>query len=59
MSSISDRINADDRLSVVAIDDQDSQAFITAEVVPVLATPAVAGAVTLVAAGAAYGEAVD
>ena len=59
MSRISDRINADDRLSVVCVDDENSQSFITAEVAPVLATPAVAGAVTLVAAGAAYGEAVD
>ncbi|WP_205695532.1 hypothetical protein [Conexibacter sp. SYSU D00693] len=59
MTSITDRINDDVRLEGVSVDDQEAQAFLTSETVPVLATPAVAGAVTLVAAGAAYGQAID
>ena len=56
---ITDRINADERLAGVRITDEEAQAFLTREVTPVLATPAVVTGVLAVTAGAAYGQAVD
>jgi len=59
MRTLTDRVNTDDRLRDVTIADDEPQAFPTPEAAPVLATPAVIGGVTLVAAGAAYGEIID
>jgi hypothetical protein len=59
MSTLIDRVNRDDRLRDITLADEQAQSFPTAQAAPVLATPAVIGGVTLVVAGAAYGEAID
>jgi hypothetical protein len=59
MRTLTDRVNCDDRLRDITIADEQAQSFPTAQAAPVLATPAVVGGLTLAAAGAAYGEAID
>ena len=59
MRDLIDRVNRDDRLHDITIADEQAQSFPAGQAAPVLATPAVIGGVTLVAAGAAYGEAID
>jgi hypothetical protein len=59
MRTLTERVNCDDRLRDITIVDEQAQSFPTTQAAPVLATPAVVGGLTLVAAGAAYGEAID
>lgn len=59
MSNISDRVNRDHRLEKVTIDDRDAQTLAEFEVVPVLATPAIAAGAGLFTAGLAVEEAAD
>jgi len=59
MISITDRANADQRLDDVTIDDESSQTLLDFEVVPVLATPAIAVGAGLFTAGLAVEEAAD
>ncbi|MEA2128689.1 MAG: hypothetical protein QOJ85_1580 [Solirubrobacteraceae bacterium] len=59
MGNMIDRINTDDRLRAVSIDDDASRVLAEFEVVPVLATPAIAAAAGLFTAGLAVEEAAD
>ena len=57
--SISQRINADARLDEVSVDDRESRVLAPFEVLPVLATPAIAAGAGLFTAGLAVEEAAD
>jgi hypothetical protein len=59
MGNMIDRINNDDRLRAVSMHDDASRVLAEFEVVPVLATPAIAAGAGLFTAGLAVEEAAD
>jgi hypothetical protein len=59
MGNMIDRVNTDDRLRAVSMHDDASRVLAEFEVVPVLATPAIAAGAGLFTAGLAVEEAAD